>query len=126
MHVKQRTIRSIVQQANLDHKDTWHHQDKELVGRCMRLARQRQPYLKRFYRDWATEEYIKVHLKNKRHYEKRRDKKKKAAGMVDEGVDDGDDDDDDGDDDDDTEESSEESGEGEESGGEELRAIADD
>ncbi|KAF9800013.1 hypothetical protein IEO21_10457 [Rhodonia placenta] len=66
-----RTIRTIANGSHLDWCLPWYRQDKTKIGRIMLLARKRQPYLERFARDWATEEFLKSHLKNKRHYNKR-------------------------------------------------------
>ncbi|KAH9844116.1 uncharacterized protein C8Q71DRAFT_903221 [Rhodofomes roseus] len=66
-----RTIRNIVNGSHLDWRLPWYRQDKTKVGRIFILARKRQPYLKCFPRDWATEEYLKSHLKNKRRYNRK-------------------------------------------------------
>lgn len=66
-----RTIRTIANGSHLDWCLPWYRQDKTKIGRIMLLARKRQPYLERFARDWATEEFLKSHLKNKRRYNKR-------------------------------------------------------
>ncbi|TDL14136.1 hypothetical protein BD410DRAFT_699571, partial [Rickenella mellea] len=67
----QRTLKAIADAAQLDHRIIWRRQPKDVIGRILRLARKREPYLGRFIHDWATEEYLKSHLKNKRQYQKR-------------------------------------------------------
>ncbi|KAI0052947.1 hypothetical protein FA95DRAFT_1482312, partial [Auriscalpium vulgare] len=67
----QRGVRYLVFAAQLDHRVHWRHQDKEKIGRLFRVARSRHPYLCRFVHDWATEEFVKSSLKNRRAYHTR-------------------------------------------------------
>ncbi|KAJ3001435.1 hypothetical protein NUW54_g6424 [Trametes sanguinea] len=64
----QRTVRALVGNAGLDHRVIWRRQPKEVIGKVLRVARKRQPYLRRFVNDWATEELAKQYLKNRRAY----------------------------------------------------------
>ncbi|KAI0373515.1 hypothetical protein BV20DRAFT_920496, partial [Pilatotrama ljubarskyi] len=70
-HCTQRTIRSLVGNAGIDHRLVWRRQPKDVLGKLFRVARKRQPYLHRFVNDWATEELVKQYLKNRRAYYRR-------------------------------------------------------
>ncbi|CDO70666.1 hypothetical protein BN946_scf184761.g3 [Trametes cinnabarina] len=68
----QRCVRAMVGRAGLDWRIPWRSQPKEEIVKIFRVARKRQPYLRRFTNDWATEEFAKQYLKNHRAYCRRK------------------------------------------------------
>jgi len=64
-------VRAIVQASGLDKNVRWNRQPLETVSKIFKVARKKQPYLKRFAHDWATEEFAKAYLKRHRGYCKR-------------------------------------------------------
>ncbi|TBU31205.1 hypothetical protein BD311DRAFT_752850 [Dichomitus squalens] len=67
----QRTVRDLIGRAGLDYHSIWRQQPKAVIGKVYRVARGRQPYLRRFVNDWATEEMVKQYLRNRRAYARR-------------------------------------------------------
>jgi len=86
----QSDVRAIVQASGLDKNVRWNRQPLETVSKIFKVvsrkylfrteadyfsdslqARKKQPYLKRFAHDWATEEFAKAYLKRHRGYCKR-------------------------------------------------------
>ncbi|KAI0039306.1 hypothetical protein FA95DRAFT_1655455 [Auriscalpium vulgare] len=76
-------VRSLVAAAQLDPTTHWAHQDVVKLGKVFQVARDTFPYLRRFPNDWATEEFVKSSMKNKRAYAVRTGRPQLLAAMKD-------------------------------------------
>ncbi|KDQ14854.1 hypothetical protein BOTBODRAFT_174370 [Botryobasidium botryosum FD-172 SS1] len=61
------TVRHLVDQAGLDPKIWFRHQDPIKMAQIYAVARNKFPLLKQFQGDWATAEIVKQVLRNRRH-----------------------------------------------------------
>ncbi|KZV84258.1 hypothetical protein EXIGLDRAFT_700646 [Exidia glandulosa HHB12029] len=69
----QRAVRRCVDMADLDHTLHMKKQDVCALSKVYKAARSIKPYLKRFEHNWATYEFIKMLLRNRRQHSARRD-----------------------------------------------------
>ncbi|KZV98456.1 hypothetical protein EXIGLDRAFT_700982 [Exidia glandulosa HHB12029] len=82
----QRTIRRCIDKAGLRDDAPFRTQDIGKLGNVYKArphAREKHPYLRRFVNDWATAEFVKMLLKNRRAQLTRRTRRESAADDVD-------------------------------------------
>ncbi|KZV97567.1 hypothetical protein EXIGLDRAFT_703214 [Exidia glandulosa HHB12029] len=82
----QRTVRRCVDRAGLDETKGIRRQDTVKLANIFKASRELQPYLRKFVNDWATIEFVKMLLRNRRQHAARRARKSPEVDLTNEDI----------------------------------------